>query len=55
MGYDIENYPHPINTALVCDPQSLVDFQAALAMASENNCDALIAPIFADQYLQSNP
>lgn len=46
MGFEIENYPHIMSTALVCDPQSPASFQQVLLQATENNCDALITPIF---------
>jgi hypothetical protein len=52
MGYDIENYPHPLTTAFLCNPQSIGLFQSALTIAVNNNCDALITPIFSDAYLQ---
>ena len=43
-----------MNTALVCNPQTLGVFQQMLIQATDNNCDAIITPIFADAYVQAN-
>lgn len=53
MGFEIENYPNVVTAALVCNPQSIGLFQSALTLALDNNCDALISPIFPDVYLQN--
>lgn len=53
MGFEIENYPNALTAALVCNPQSIGLFQSALTLALDNNCDALISPIFQDAYLEN--
>lgn len=53
MGYEIPDYPHLLLTALLAAPQTPKSFLSFLASASTNNCDALLAPVFADQYLES--
>lgn len=54
MGYEIENYPHPLWTALICNPQSPASFQQVLAQATDNSCDALITPIFPDSHAEAS-
>jgi len=55
MGFEIENYPHPLLTALISNPQTQTTFLSALSSALENNCDSLITPIFADEYINKQP
>ena len=52
MGFEIEDFPFPLLTALICNPQTRKSFQNRLYQAYDRNCDAFISPIFSDQYVK---
>ena len=48
MGFDVEDFPNPLLVAIKCQSATQAAFHRNITTAFNNNCDALMTPIYSD-------